>query len=237
MFTFGIELSPTVLINRHIHMFDLFKTKIHVGLWIIILLLTSSCKKEQGPTGMVYGKVYFAGTTVPVINMAVAVDDFSDTTNERGYFRIDNIPIGSYNLVTHKKDFTPFQSDISISTVATELNIETSSELFTSAISGQIIGDKTLEPKAEVRIIILNPNGTESKLQTTSDENGKYEINNIPQGERTLILKSGSFEFLPCIILLVDFLPGIAPGIALLTSFPLLSSLDMKVVERSNLIE
>lgn len=177
-------------------MFDLFKNKIHVGLWIIILLSIFSCKKEPGPIGMVYGKVYFAGTTVPVINMAVAVDDFSDTTNERGYFRIDNIPIGSYNLVTYKKDFTAFESDISISTVATELNIETSSELFTSAVSGEVVGDKTLEPKAEVRIIILNPNGTESKLQATSDENGKYEINNIPQGDRTLILKSGSFEFL-----------------------------------------
>lgn len=145
---------------------------------------------------MVYGKVYFAGTTVPVINMAVAVDCFSDTTNERGYYRIDNIPIGSYKLVSFKKDFAPFQSDISISTIATELNIETSSELFTSAVSGEVVGDKTLEPKAEVRIIILNPNGTESKLQATSDENGKYEINNIPQGDRTLILKSGSFEFL-----------------------------------------
>lgn len=166
----------------------------------MLLFLCTVCKKEPLPTGIIYGNIYFAGTTIPVKDVVVEVDGMKDTSSEIGFYRINNIVQGEHLLQTNRQAFDEFESDVTISSVSTELNIQLTSDIFTSSIFGQIIGDITKNPISDLILIVLNPNGSKSELQAVSNDLGEYVIYDVPQGERTIIVMRGSNEISRAII-------------------------------------
>lgn len=161
---------------------------------LMLLSLCSGCKKESLPTGIIYGNIYFTGTTIPVSEVVVEVNGMKDTSSVIGFYRINNIVQGEHLLQTNRKAFGAFESKVTISSVSAELNIQLSSDIFTSSIQGQISGNQTKNPIPDLILIILNPNGTKSELQAVSNDSGEYYIDSVPQGERTIILMKGSNE-------------------------------------------
>jgi len=61
-------------------------------------------------------------------------------------------------------------------------NIQMVSEVYTSSIYGNIYGDYSGEPRIGLRCVVMNPNGSESRLEAVTDSSGFYEIARVPAG-------------------------------------------------------
>jgi uncharacterized protein (TIGR02145 family) len=176
-----------------------FKKSLAVWGCISVLIISLvSCKKEPIPTGTLFGRIFYQGTTVPVPDVIVDVNGLTDTSSQTGYYMIYNVPVGEYVVHAKRSGFDPGQAQLVMTTLALEQNFYLTSGLFTSSVLGNIRGNQTGNPQSDVNIIMLNPDGKESLLQTISDLEGKYELTNIPQGERTILFKSGSSEISRC---------------------------------------
>jgi len=127
-----------------------------------------SCKKESIPTGMLYGKIFYQGTTVPVPDVVVEVNGLTATSSLIGYYMIKNIPLGEYVVHTRKTGFDSAQADVVITTSALEHEFNLTSEWFTNFLFGKIHGNITGNPQSNVNVILLNPDGQESLLKTVS---------------------------------------------------------------------
>jgi uncharacterized protein (TIGR02145 family) len=157
------------------------------GYFTFLFLLLNSCSDESVPTGTIFGKVWFKGTTVPISDVLIKINGIKGSTSEIGNFSISNIPIGKHEMFLNKSGFSSVGEEVQITDEALKINFELTSELFTSSVFGRIQGDQTGNPKSGIKVLMLNPDETESSLQSVTDVNGEYSIANIPQGERTFI--------------------------------------------------
>ena len=162
---------------------------------IIILFVVSfttvSCDKEV-PTGDVEGIIFFAGTNIPVNDVTVDIDGMTALSSMEGSYRIEGIPTGKYTLKANKTGFIPFSKEITIEEGAITVLIHLSSPVFTFSVRGIITGDFTGNPQPGLIVVMLNPDGTESELKGTTDSEGYYQIQNVPFGDRNLVVKSSN---------------------------------------------
>lgn len=164
---------------------NLNKVSLLVGHVLTLLVLLNSCNKAPIPTGSIAGKVYFTGTTVSIPDVRVEVDGAVDITSEIGYYSVSNIPIGKHFLNVSKDGFNTVEEIVEITERATKLNIELTSDLFTSSFIGQITGEQSGQPQSGITIMMLNPDDTPSSLQTVTGIDGDFIIEHIPRGDRT----------------------------------------------------
>ena len=139
--------------------------------------------------GNLSGFAYFAGCKVPIYEAIISINKKQDTTGIDGAFILYGVKGGRQTLTGTKEGFAVGSVDIQVFEGLNEADIHISSDEYTSTIQGQCKGNISGEAKPWLEVIILNPDKSESNLKSLSDGAGFYEIRNVPQGARLLIVK------------------------------------------------
>jgi hypothetical protein len=138
---------------------------------------------------LVTGFTYFNGTTIPVPGVKMQIGKFSALSDDQGFYAIEHLKEG-YTLVTAVKEgFDTYDSLYYVDNPKSVYNIPMTSPTRTSKVSGNI---RTIDQqtRAGLKVTLLNPDETDSELSGFTDENGFYEIANVPNGNRSLLIRS-----------------------------------------------
>ncbi len=141
-------------------------------------------------------------------------------TNEQGYYLLEEVPAGERIVRAHKHGYLPAEATVEViaeSTVtvdfALESNVPPPPPEGDATLYGIVYDVETEEPIAGAHIVLIPGNvefpprqvfgrgeGEEPPhrppcgLHAVSDEQGYYEITNIPEGEYTLIAMASRYE-------------------------------------------
>ncbi|MCK5821940.1 MAG: hypothetical protein KAH17_08635 [Bacteroidales bacterium] len=141
-------------------------------------------------TGWLSGIVHYKFTTVPIEGVIISVGDISTSTNGEGEFYIEKIPVGSYTITAVKEGFDMTSVEVEILYLElTEEKISLSTSKYSTTLEGIVIGNQTSNHKEGLKILMLNPDGSDSELLSTSDAEGYYSLESIPQGLRRIIVR------------------------------------------------
>ncbi len=160
----------------------------------ILALLFHGCNEEESviPAGIIEGYVYYAGTTIAVPGVTVAVSGVFTTTNTFGYYGLSGVSQGIQTLTASKEGFDQYSVDINIAGKE-QHTIEMLSLNHTSNISGNV-SNQFNEAASDAEVFVLNPDGTASALHAVSDESGFYEIFSVPKGTRTILYSGDDYK-------------------------------------------
>ncbi len=139
--------------------------------------------------GRLTGFAFFTGTTVPIHEAIISIQGKTDTTDFEGQYEIDGVRSGRQTVFGTKTDFTKGETDLIIQEGINEANVYMSSPKNSTRLYGTCMGNNSLEPKANLEIIVLNPDKSDSDLRALSDLDGSYEIPLIPHGLRYIIVR------------------------------------------------
>lgn len=139
--------------------------------------------------GRISGFALYTGTRVPVPEALVSIDRKEAITDINGAFLIEGVRTGRQTLTAEKADFTMGSTEVLIKTGLVTANVNLTSEKYTGKLYGQITGNRTGEPKPFYKVIVLNPDDSESELTFISSGSGYYEVSWIPLGFRRIIVK------------------------------------------------
>jgi len=178
----------------------IFEKLTSVSLIFVALFILICCKKTV-PTGDIEGVVLFAGTTVPVAGVNIDIKERKALTSEDGTYRITGIPAGKYSLKAERVGFITHTIEVTVNEGTTFVVIPMVSPVFSTLVEGRITGDFTENPQQGLIVVMLNPDGTESEIIGTSDGNGYFQLQYVPFGERSIVVKSSNvvvyrFDFL-----------------------------------------
>jgi len=149
---------------------------------------------EEPELGRLEGHVYFTHFIIPISEVNVTVGDHSATTDDRGYFSIPAIPAGEYTLTATRQDYSSFTSAIEVVPNNTlTITAEITSVNHSTKLSG-IVSDQDGQPLEYAQVVVLNPDGSESKLKSTASATGFYKLWYIPHGKRTLVIRRESVD-------------------------------------------
>lgn len=144
--------------------------------------------------GYVEGYTYYANTTIPVSGVSVHIDNENYTTNSDGYYKLNNITTGNKLLVALKTGYDSYQTNISVVQGRNTKNIDLTSGLYTHNLFGHIKSLDTQLPLQNVRVSVLNDDGSPSNLYTASDFNGYYQVPTVPQGQRFISFAKSGYQ-------------------------------------------
>ncbi len=148
----------------------------------------------EAQLGSLEGKVNYTKFKIPVAGAIVTAGDESATSDANGNFFIEKILVGNCTVKVTKTDFTVFQSNLTIIKNDTAIvAAEITSVNNTTKLSGMIT-DQAGVPLEGVTAVVLNPDGSESKLTSTTNADGLYRLWYIPFGDRTVQLKKATTE-------------------------------------------
>ena len=148
----------------------------------------------ESELGCVKGNIYFTWFNIPVTGAKVAIGNRTAITDENGYFFIADVVSGMNVLSAEKQDYTDYASVIKIVAGDTlEVMGEMMSVTHSTKLSG-LVTDQDGQSVENARVVVLNPDGTESKLISVTDVGGNYKLWNIPHGERTLEITKETIE-------------------------------------------
>lgn len=148
-----------------------------------------SCQKPL-PTGDIEGVVNFVGTGIPVAGAIVKAGEITAVTSDDGSFRLEGVTTGDQTLTAEKAGFQTFSTGINVQEGPNIVQIFMVSPALSSMVHGYITGDFSGDPKAGLTVVMLNPDGSESQISGTTNAEGFYQLQNVPFGERTIIVKS-----------------------------------------------
>jgi hypothetical protein len=135
------------------------------------------------------GYTRFAGTTIPVPGVEVQISKFSTVSDDQGYYMIQNLKEGNEMVVATKDGFERFESTVYVDNPKSTFHIPMNSSTETGPVSGFV---KTVDDLAfnGLKVVLLNPDGSESELYGYTDMQGYYEIENVPLGYRSLLIRN-----------------------------------------------
>lgn len=139
--------------------------------------------------GSVSGYVYFSSTSVPVDHAEIRVRDKITYSNENGSFFLDSLIAGIDTLFAQKTEYSSITLPVQIPENQTlQLQIEMLSIQNSSKVFGKV-RDQIGDVISNARIVFLNPDKTESRIKTVSDDKGVYRLSYIPHGERSFLVE------------------------------------------------
>ena len=148
----------------------------------------------ESPKGSLSGFAYYSGTTIPTSGVTVSVGHDSSTTTTTGWFEITNINVGTYELVAAKHGYDNYVQNVTISEGENTADLSMSSTQFTHQLSGKILSASDNNPVEGASVVVLNPDGSDSELHSTTSSTGFYQIPNVPRGAVTVVARHISHE-------------------------------------------
>jgi hypothetical protein len=143
----------------------------------IATFLWSSSGDDSGLRGVVRD----AYTGEPVSGAVVSTANSTATTNGDGKFSLDDL--AATQLDVTRDEYAATQ--VAIASVEDELEIA----LRPTTIRGVVKNKKTGDPLAGVVVTATGPNG--EVISSTTDDDGKYELVNVPDGSRIAVAYEG----------------------------------------------
>ena len=137
--------------------------------------------------GEVAGIIFYTNTEIPISDVKVKVDASTVTSDTDGYYSLRN-PLGKYYLIAERDGFDSFTKQVKLFHGLLEMDIEMSSSEYTGLVKGMIRGNHTGQVQPGIRVLLLNPDETESNIQSLSGSDGRYSLPGIPFGERMIVV-------------------------------------------------
>jgi hypothetical protein len=126
---------------------------------------------------------------------------FHAVTNERGFYMIENIPAGKYQITARAEMFKPWEGFIEIPQGAeTVQDITLLPENTISALKGRVFDGNTATgqmspvPNASVILISMKNLTWIAPFRTETDEQGLYFFKDIPSGEYQLTVRAEKYQ-------------------------------------------
>jgi uncharacterized protein (TIGR02145 family) len=138
--------------------------------------------------GCAAGMVNFTNFNLPIAEVTVTIGDRSGKTDENGYSFLDGIAVGNYVMTAGKADYTTFTQAIKVLSNDTLFLPFTLNSIKYSTKASGIITDQDGQPVEGASVMVLNTDGTESKLKAVTSATGFYRLWYIPHGNRTLVV-------------------------------------------------
>ena len=155
-------------------------------LFFTIPCLFFSCNKEP-LMGEVAGIINYAGTLIPVPDVTVTIDASVAVSDAAGFYSVRNA-VGKYYLNAEREGFDLFSEEVKIFRGKLDLDIEMTSSEYTGLVHGVVRGNHTGHIMPGMRVLMLNPDETESEIHSFSDRDGFYSLQGVPYGERMIIV-------------------------------------------------
>ncbi len=86
-------------------------------------------------------------------------------------------------------------SGIAVEEGENEANALMTSAEFTHQLSGTIISSEFDEPVDRASVVIMNPDGTDSDLRSSSSSTGFYQVPTVPQGTRRVVVRHELYKY------------------------------------------
>jgi subtilisin family serine protease len=151
----------------------------------------ASAELAPTETGNLSGKVTDIVDTEPIVGATVVLDgtNFKGTTNESGDYIITDIPIGKYQATASAEGYQSDSKEVNISNNTNTEKDFALQPLLTGTLTGAVTDASTSEPIAGARVVL---DGT--SFGATTDNNGKYTIEDIPVGDYTATASADWYE-------------------------------------------
>ena len=146
--------------------------------------------------GYVEGYAQYSGTTIPVSGVTISVENKVYTTSANGYYKLENLNTGTKTLSATKDGYDKFQTNINIIAGKNNKNVSMTSALYTHNLYGTVKLASSQESLQNVKVTVLNDDGTESQLQTTTDFSGYYQVPTVPQGQRKIKFQKQNYQII-----------------------------------------
>lgn len=143
-------------------------------------------------TSSVEGYVYYSGTSIPLTGVLVSIGEISYTTRDDGFFKLDKVQTGQKTMTAKKMEFDDYSQTILLSTQPLAHSFRMTSTTRTAYLHGTVM-NMSSEPINDAKVMILNPDSSESDLWSTTDDNGNYSLPTIIQGSINLRFTSNSY--------------------------------------------
>ena len=177
----------------------------------LLLLFISFLQIVPAQTGSISGYVKSGGKPLEFASVAVKNSTFGTNTNEKGYFKISNIPFGTYQLVAlsigFNNSFQTININAEIQNVTVTINLtESDKHLDEVVISGTLKETSKLESPVPIEVYtekffkanptpslfdgLQNINGVRPQLNCNVCSTGDIHINGL-EGPYTMILIDG----------------------------------------------
>jgi hypothetical protein len=140
---------------------------------------------------IVTGKVFYAGTSIPMPGVSIKLSPFSTITGNDGTFTLFHIAAGSCTIEASKSGFDSEMKTEVITSDNNNFTFPMTSGIGTKKIYGSV---KTIDsiPLIGIRVILLNDDKSPSTLTDLTDNNGNYQISAVPQGKRSFSFSNES---------------------------------------------
>jgi hypothetical protein len=140
---------------------------------------------------LVEGRTYFSGTKIPVAGVSVNMGKFFAISDHTGYYIIRNLKEGLTMVSANRDGFDPFESEVYVDNPKSVYNIFMTSPTETHQINGRV---ETIDGISfeNLKVVLLNPDGSESQLSAMTAEDGSYSIPAVPGGIRQIMIKDES---------------------------------------------
>ncbi len=142
------------------------------------------------------GKVVYEHTMIPVEGVLVSAGGRETITGADGYYVFEDLPTGPLSLTASKDGYEFYSLSLNIGFGVTTRNIPMRSAQYTHKLYGHIGSIPFGEPLADVTVVLLNPDGSESNLLTASSSIGYYELGSVPRGDLQLRFKATDYDLL-----------------------------------------
>ena len=130
-----------------------------------------------GKTGKIKGTVLDKSNQTPIHAALVAADTpQSASTDENGFYTLDNVPIGDRTIKVHKDGYRDESQTVTVE-IDKEINANFELRLGVNKITGKVVYKTTNEPVESARI----STDTGQNVMTGSD--GTYELIDVPTGD------------------------------------------------------
>ena len=130
----------------------------------------------------VAGHIYYQDTRIPVPGAIVTVGKLVDTSSFSGSYEIRHLSPGPFTLEVAKGGCLDLSEELTIDTGLTHDAYVECDEL-TSTVDGLLLA-YTEQGLENVRVTILNEDGTPTALNNITDQTGHFTIDNVPPGNR-----------------------------------------------------
>jgi len=141
-------------------------------------------------TGALSGVVFYSGSSIPIPEVKIKVGENCTTSCADGTFCFDQVPAGNHSLQACRDEYETCSEQVFISIgEETRIQLSMTSKEFSTKLFGVVKGVNTGNPMTELKIAVLNPDGSESELVSATGYNGSFSLPAVPQGLRTLIVK------------------------------------------------
>lgn len=140
------------------------------------------------------GFVFYAKTKIPIEGVKVEIDGQSMITGSDGYFIFENVGTGVQAIRASREGYITFLYNIFLQLGANEYNVGMTSLQYTHKVYGYVETVPFGEPAANATVLLMNPDGSESQLKTTTGPAGEYELDAVPRGNMTIRFQAIDYQ-------------------------------------------